>query len=79
MQNTFTVSGMTCQHCVNRVQTALSSVAGVNHVVVSLMPPRATVEGDNIDVAALEAALAGTSFSVMQTPVIDAPRKPLKR
>lgn len=73
MSQSFTVSGMTCQHCVARVQTALSSVSGVSSVVVGLTPPRAVVEGEHIDFAALAAALAGTQFSIAQAPVVSAP------
>ena len=46
----FRVDGMTCQHCVTRVQALLSSVAGVRHVTVDLMPPRAHVNGDDVDI-----------------------------
>ena len=70
MNHTFSVSGMTCQHCVARVQTALSSVTGVSSVNVSLMPPRATVEGEQVDFSALAAALAGTQFTLTDAPVI---------
>ena len=70
MNHTFSVSGMTCQHCVARVQTALSSVTGVSSVNVSLMPPRATIEGEQVDFSALAAALAGTQFTLTDAPVI---------
>lgn len=73
MSQSFTVSGMTCQHCVARVQTALSSVSGVSNVIVSLTPPRAFVDGEHIDFGALAAALAGTQFSIVQAPVVSAP------
>lgn len=76
MQNIFTVAGMTCQHCVNRVQIALSSVAGVQHVTVSLLPPVAIVEGDDVEVVDLQAALAGSAFSIA---LAAAPSKVLKR
>lgn len=69
MSQTFPVSGMTCQHCVARVQTLLSSVAGVRHVTVDLMPPRAHVDGDDIDMSALSAALSGTQFDIKPTIV----------
>ena len=49
MNQIFPISGMTCQHCVTRVQTLLSSVTGVSNVTVDLLPPRAHVEGDDID------------------------------
>lgn len=71
MNQTYTVAGMTCQHCVARVQTALSSVTGVTSVVVTLLPPRATVEGNDIDLVALNAALADTSFSLTRAPALD--------
>ena len=71
MTQTYPVAGMTCQHCVARVQTALSSVSGVTSVVVSLLPPRATVEGDEVDLAALNAALANTAFSLTSAPVLN--------
>lgn len=77
MSQSFTVSGMTCQHCVARVQTALSSVDGVSAVVVSLTPPRAVVDGNDVDLNALAAALAGTQFTIGEAPVVTA--KPMKR
>lgn len=70
MNQTFNVTGMTCQHCVARVQSALSSVAGVSNVDVSLMPPRASVEGEHVDLSALAAALAGTQFTLTDVPAI---------
>lgn len=60
---TYILSGMTCQHCVKNVQTKLSAVAGVNSATVQLMPPRAVVEG-SADLAALQAALAGSQFTI---------------
>ncbi len=69
MNQTFPISGMTCQHCVTRVQTLLSSVTGVSNVTVDLLPPRAHVEGDDIDFAVLAAALAGTQFELKAAPI----------
>jgi copper chaperone len=42
---TLNVDGMTCQHCVRAVTTALQHVAGVANVSVSLEERRARVEG----------------------------------
>lgn len=78
MSQTYTIAGMTCGHCVARVETALRSVTGVTSAVVSLMPPRAVVDGDDIDINALAAALAGTQFSMTQAPVVT-PSKPMTR
>ena len=62
-EQTYVVNGMTCQHCVTRVQTTLSAVAGVDNVRVQLMPPRAVVNG-SAELPALQAALAGTNFKI---------------
>ncbi len=63
-QQTYLVSGMTCQHCVTRVQSALSEVAGVHSVSVQLMPPRAVVQSEDAPLTALQAALANTNFKI---------------
>jgi Cu+-exporting ATPase len=36
MEKTFSVSGLHCNACVNRVQKALSGMAGVEQVIVDL-------------------------------------------
>lgn len=38
------IEGMTCDHCVMRVQKALASVPGVTRAVVTLQPGQARVE-----------------------------------
>jgi len=43
---TMNIEGMTCQHCVKAVTTALSKVAGVQRVTVSLEKKQATLEVD---------------------------------
>ena len=50
---TYTVTGMTCGHCVNAVTTELSSIAGVTAVDVDLDTGRATVTSDEPLVVAL--------------------------
>lgn len=62
-QQTYIVSGMTCQHCVQNVQKRLSDVAGVQNVRVQLMPPRAVVEGD-VALSALAQALSDSQFKI---------------
>lgn len=61
---TFTVSGMTCQHCVIQVQALLSCIDGVQNISVSLSPPRVYVEGSRIDATVLSSALSSTRFSI---------------
>ena len=62
-QQTYIVSGMTCQHCVQNVQNRLSAVSGVQNVRVQLMPPRAVVEGD-VALSALAQALSDSQFKI---------------
>ena len=44
--STYTVSGMTCGHCVAAVTQELSKLDGVSHVDVDLGSGRVTVESD---------------------------------
>lgn len=39
---TFAVTGMTCEHCVNAVSSELKAIAGVTDVVVDLAPEAAS-------------------------------------
>ncbi|WP_455235358.1 heavy metal translocating P-type ATPase, partial [Thiogranum longum] len=52
------VEGMTCQHCVARVEKAIQGVAGVSHVDVQLDSGRAIVRGGapHLAIEAIEAA-----------------------
>jgi len=43
MTHTYEISGMTCQHCVARVQKALASHPEVTNAEVALLPSAATV------------------------------------
>ena len=54
-EQTYSMSGMTCQHCVTRVQQLLAAVTGVDRASVQLTPPRAIVSG-SADLATLQAA-----------------------
>ncbi|MFN0095894.1 MAG: heavy-metal-associated domain-containing protein [Dehalococcoidia bacterium] len=47
------IDGMTCDHCVHAVTSALSGVPGVAEAQVSLDDKAATVRGDAFDVTAL--------------------------
>ena len=60
----YTVSGMTCNHCVASVREEVSEVDGVSAVVVELSTGRVTVSGDAIDDAAVRAAVAGAGYEV---------------
>jgi len=58
---TYSVEGMTCQHCVHHVTVALSEVKGVNDVKVSLAEKTALVNTDD-----------SVSFEVLKAAVEDA-------
>jgi len=53
----FSVTGMTCDHCVNAVTKAAKDVPGVSDVKVSLDDELATVTGENVDTAKVIAAI----------------------
>ncbi len=47
MKKEILISGMTCGHCVKRVENALLEIDGVHSVVVSLDDKKATIEADD--------------------------------
>ena len=51
------ISGMTCGACVSHVSKALQGAPGVQSAVVDLASATARVEGENLDLAALRAAV----------------------
>jgi copper ion binding protein len=63
MRVTLDVKGMTCGHCVARVERALRALSGVEKVEVSLDEHRATVEGaDGVATDALVAAVKEAGY-----------------
>ena len=59
------VGGMTCNNCVNNVETALNNIDGVLKVEVNLAEAKATVNADsNIDKKILEDAVKATGYSI---------------
>ena len=64
----FAVDGMTCNGCVRSVTGAITQVAGVRKVDVSLEGKSATVEFDaTVAPAAIVAAIEGAGFDVRAT------------
>lgn len=59
---TFTITGMTCDHCVHAVTNAVKETPGVADVTVSLEAKLAVVTGDQIDVAKIIAAVAEEGY-----------------
>ena len=62
---TYSVTGMTCDHCVRAVETEVGSVAGVTSVSVDLGAGRVTVTSDDpVDAAAIRAAVEEAGFEL---------------
>lgn len=47
MKKEILITGMTCGHCVKRVEIALLELDGIHSAVVSLDEKRATIEADD--------------------------------
>ena len=61
---TYTVSGMTCGHCVMSVREEVSEVAGVTSVDVDLASGRLTVAGEGFTDEAVAAAVEGAGYEI---------------
>ena len=61
---TYTVTGMTCGHCVASVKEEVGSVAGVDSVDVELEGGRLTVTGD-VTADAVKAAVEEAGYEVV--------------
>ena len=59
---TYTVAGMTCDHCTRAVSSEVSSVAGVAGVEVDLATKLVTVTGEGLDDQALRAAIEEAGY-----------------
>jgi copper chaperone CopZ len=60
----FTVTGMTCAHCVASVSEEVGEVAGVARVDVDLASGRLAVLGTDVDPVAVRAAVAEAGYEV---------------
>ena len=56
-QTSYTVTGMTCEHCVGAVTREVSAVPGVEAVDVDLTSGRLTVRGEGAADGALDEAV----------------------
>lgn len=61
---TYTVTGMTCGHCVSSVKEEVGEVSGVTGVDVDLATGRVDVSGDSPDDAAIRAAIREAGYQV---------------
>ncbi len=65
MTKRLTIEGMSCNHCVGRVTSALSRVPGVSSAKVDLATKSAVVEGTDLADAPLAAAVAEAGYEVV--------------
>lgn len=63
---TYTVSGMTCEHCVNAVTQEVSGVAGVDTVAVDLQSGQLTVTGAGFSDANVAAAVDEAGYTLVR-------------
>jgi len=61
---TYTVTGMTCDHCVLSVREEVSEVAGITDVDVDLASGRLTVSGRGVTDDAVRAAVREAGYEV---------------
>ena len=59
---TYTVPGMSCEHCRAAVTEEVAGHAGVTAVEVDLEAKRVAVHGDDLDDAAIRAAIDDAGF-----------------
>lgn len=65
---TYTVSGMTCGHCVNSVTTEISKLTGVRGVNIDLASGAVTVDSEQaLDDAAIASAVDEAGYRVVTT------------
>ncbi|MGN0577963.1 MAG: heavy metal translocating P-type ATPase [Ruminiclostridium sp.] len=64
MNITVHIEGMMCGHCQSHVEKALSAVAGVASVEVSLEEKQAVVKGEALDKSALQKAVEEAGYTV---------------
>lgn len=64
-QTAYTVTGMTCDHCVRAVSSEVAKLPGVTEVDVDLVTGRVDVESDEpLDDAAVQAAVEEAGYGV---------------
>ncbi|MEV6603836.1 heavy metal-associated domain-containing protein [Kutzneria sp. NPDC051319] len=65
-ENTYTVQGMTCGHCVSSVTEEVSEVSGVQKVDVDLATGRLTVVSDgDVSAADIRAAVEEAGYELV--------------
>lgn len=73
---TLRITGMHCQSCVSKVETALKAVEGVERVSVTLEPPQAIVSGKVLNGEPLAHAVSEAGDYFAEFTSIAIPQKP---
>jgi copper chaperone len=68
VEKSYTVTGMTCDHCVRAVKGEVSHIAGVEAVGVDLPIGRLTVRGAGFADAQVRAAVDEAGYAVVDEP-----------
>lgn len=63
---TYTVPGMSCEHCRRAIETEVATVGGVERVAVDLDAKTVTVAGSSLDDAAIVAAIDEAGYEVVR-------------
>jgi copper chaperone len=63
-QRSYTVTGMTCQHCVAAVDAEVGALPGVSSVDVDLASGALVVSGSDIDGEAVRSAVEEAGYSL---------------
>jgi copper chaperone len=63
-QQTYTVAGMSCEHCVAAVSAEVGELSGVSSVEVDLASGVVLVRGSGIDGEAVKAAVEEAGYSL---------------
>lgn len=61
---TYTVPGISCEHCKRAIETEVSLVTGVDSVDVDIQAKTVTVSGDPLDDAAIVGAIDEAGYEV---------------
>ncbi|MBO4673432.1 MAG: SO_0444 family Cu/Zn efflux transporter [Bacteroidaceae bacterium] len=62
--HTYTIKGMSCNHCKNNTEKAIRTVKGVESVTVDLQSGIATVQGDDINDESIKEAVESIGFTI---------------
>jgi len=62
---TYSVEGMSCEHCVSAITGEVGQVAGIDDVAVDLDAKTVTVTGQTVDDAAVRAAVDEAGYTLV--------------